>query len=214
MRIEPIKTKGGKPAQVGFLIEFHIRVWYNKNIMKISKIITKIFLDMDGVISDFQPHADKVTAMYYGEEFKYYMRDFLKHGAPQEAQDKFWDAMRRYEEEKGRLFWEELEVIPDAYELIEFIDDLGIDHEILTATGPPEQSAKAQKERWINKHFGHRKVKTVRRGPDKANFAHAHALLIDDTEYVCKPFEEAGGVAVLHRTSKDTIAEICKILDS
>lgn len=169
--------------------------------------ISKIFLDLDGVLADFQPHADKVTAMYHGDGFRYEMREFKRNGASQEARDKYWDSMYRYELAGGR-FWEELDVLDDAHELWEYVNSLGLTVEVLTAIGDAKYGAREQKVKWVNKHFGAPVIHTVRRGDMKASFATPDSILIDDMEYACEPFIEAGGTAILHRRTNDTIQKL------
>jgi len=171
----------------------------------------KIFLDMDGCISDFQKKANEICHKYIGPDFHMALKQFIENGASKEDRKKFWGAVKKYQDE-GNELWYNLEPMEDADYLIIYLKSLGIPLEILTATGPPEYGAKRQKERWVKKHFGNIKVNTVRRAPDKAKYACSKCILIDDMKYALDPFEEKGGIGILHTSAKETIKKLKKIL--
>lgn len=195
--------------RAGFFIDIN-------NIMKIKDLFEmkrdyKIFLDMDGCISDFEKKSQEICHKYIGPDFEIKLKQFTKNGASDKDRKKFWGAVKKYQDE-GNELWYDLEPMEDADYLITYLKSLGIPLEILTATGPPEYGAKRQKERWVKKHFGNIKVNTVRRAPDKAKYACSKCILIDDMKYALDPFEKEGGIGILHTSAKKTIKKLKKIL--
>jgi hypothetical protein len=171
----------------------------------------KIYLDLDGVIADFAGKSNEICHKYIGPDFHMKLKQFVKNGASKEDREKFWKAVEQYQDE-GNELWYKLEPLEDARYLVTYLRSLGLPLEILSATGPPEYGAKSQKVRWVRDHFGNIKVNTVRRAPEKAEYACEKCILIDDMEYAIEPFEKAGGIGILHTTAKNTINKIKKLL--
>jgi len=125
-----------------------------------------IFLDMDGVLADF----DRLVFQIFGKTFG--------HCRTAAEEGQMWGELMKID----RLYFQ-LELMPFAQELWEQAHSYGAKVEVLTAiprhaTAP---SAEADKRAWIAKHFG--EAVSVRIGPysrDKWRHARRADILIDD----------------------------------
>lgn len=147
-----------------------------------------LYLDMDGVLCNFDKAYRKID--------------------PEKAdRKKFRDAVFIHK------IFEDLEFMPDAQELLNFVsklDDINI--EILTSMGTYDaqqgNEARYQKIHWLNKHNIPYKANFVRAKQEKANFAHDRAILVDDSIGCITPFNVKGGHGILHTRSSDSIQQI------
>lgn len=153
-----------------------------------------IAIDMDGVLADFDGGC---------------IRCFGKHPDEMEKEE-LWSAISNHSK-NVEPFFETLEVLPDAFELMDFVISNFEHHFILSATGGVK-STNEQKIKWIRKVFGpYLTVILTERSADKAHYAKPHRILIDDREVSTIPWESAGGVAILHKNTQNTINTISDI---
>lgn len=149
-----------------------------------------LYLDMDGVLCNF----DKAYRVY----------------DPQKSDRKrFAQAVLEF-----RIF-EDLEFMPDTAQLMNHVSKLvDIDVQILTSMGTFDSvqgnAAKYQKLQWLKKNNIPYKANFVRCKEEKANYATAFAILIDDSSGCINPFNRVGGHGILHTSSAQTIT----LLDS
>jgi phosphoglycolate phosphatase-like HAD superfamily hydrolase len=147
-----------------------------------------LFLDMDGVLCNFDKAYRKLD--------------------PEKAdRKKFREAVFTHK------IFEDLEFMPDAQELLNYVSKLdGVTIEILTSMGTYDvqqgNEAKYQKMHWLNKHNLPYKANFVRAKQEKANHAHDRAILVDDSIGCITPFAAKGGHAIHHTRSSDTIQQI------
>jgi hypothetical protein len=147
-----------------------------------------LYLDMDGVLCNF----DKA----------YRALD------PEKAdRKKFREAVFTYK------IFEDLEFMPDAQELLDYVSKLeNINIEILTSMGTYDElqghEAKTQKLYWLHEHNIPYKANFVRAKQEKANFAHDRAILVDDSIGCITPFAVKGGHAIHHSRSSDSVQQI------
>lgn len=147
-----------------------------------------LYLDMDGVLCNFDKAYRKLD--------------------PEKAdRKKFREAVFTYK------IFEDLEFMPDAQELLNFVCKLdNIDIQILTSMGTFDEiqgnAAKYQKMHWLNSKNIPYKANFVRSKQEKSNFAHENAILVDDSIGCIKPFTEKGGHGILHTRSSDTIQQL------
>jgi hypothetical protein len=109
--------------------------------------------------------------------------------------------------------FEDLEFMPDAQELLNYVSKLeDINIEILTSMGTYDaqqgNEAKYQKMYWLNKRNIPYKANFVRAKQEKADFAHDRAILVDDSSGCINPFNVKGGHGILHTKSSDSIQQI------
>jgi len=152
-------------------------------------VIKTIYLDMDGVIADF----DRGYSAIYGV----FCRD---------------DHVREHwtEAVKNGIF-ESLELMPGAQGMIDYIFTLGLNVEILSSVsnrGDGEDVAR-QKIAWLKKHnLEHLKYNFTPNKKSKGKFATTESLLIDDSQECYDAFTNKGGYAILHKDSVATIKQL------
>ena len=135
--------------------------------------------------------------------------------------DKAYKSLRTHAEDGNRFraavmefnIFEELEFMPDAQELLNYVSKLkNINIEILTSMGTYDElqghEAKTQKLYWLHKHNIPYKANFVRAKQEKANFAHERTILVDDSIGCITPFNAKSGHGILHTRSSDSIQQI------
>lgn len=151
-----------------------------------------IHLDMDGVLVNLDKYILDKTGLRFGDL----------------PAKEMWAALRAgcYE------MFRDADPMPDAHELVEHVMGLtryGFRIEILTAV-PLFKSfpdAKAHKKEWLNKHFPEL-VGGFKIGPfskDKWRHARHGDILIDDRPLNIQQWNEAGGIGILHTSTRSTI---------
>jgi len=155
----------------------------------------EIYVDSDGVVADFEALVSK----HVGKPFKDITRGTL------------WRAVEDYDNNVGPFF-EHLPKMRDADILMDFVRGNFVNVKILTASGHVPKNGPQQKINWYKKHYGHDLVvKVVTKSPDKAQYAHPRAILIDDRSKSIDPWVAAGGIGILHTSAQSTIAELKRI---
>ena len=151
--------------------------------------IDKIYLDMDGVIADFVKRYNEL----------YHMDPDSK-----EARKNFSNRFMNFIRTKQ---FETLEPMPDTSALIEYLKNQDVPVEILSSTGRPEshEEVARQKTVWLCNHGISFKGNFVPGKELKKNFATPTSLIIDDTLSVITDWQEAGGLAIHHKTARETM---------
>lgn len=149
-----------------------------------------LYLDMDGVLADFN-------------------KEYTKFDPQKEDRKKFREAVIQHQ------IFTKLDFLPDTQELLNHVSRLnGVNVEILTSMGTHDpfqaESAKQQKLVWLGKMNIPYKANFVHNKQEKAKYATARSILIDDSIGCISPFVEAGGHGILHTNSSNTI----RLLDS
>lgn len=151
--------------------------------------ITKIYLDMDGVIADFNK---RYKALYKME--------------PKEAEDKkeFYKFFDNFIATKQ---FATLDLLPDAVPLLNYLSKLNIPTEILSSTSSEKRDAdvRAQKLMWLQTHNIGFKVNLVPGKRLKKDFSNANSILIDDTPVNIDQWRREGGVGILHTDTISTL---------
>jgi hypothetical protein len=146
-------------------------------------MIEKIYLDMDGVLTDFEKR--------YIELFGAAAYTFAK-------KPKLWNSnWIQFVEEKH---FETLDWFPGGKELLSTVIKTGIPFEILSSSGGEDfyEDIKSQKINWLVENGIDCPINVVPGKRFKRDYATPTSLIIDDTESVIRNFKEAGGNAIHH----------------
>jgi hypothetical protein len=162
----------------------------------------KLFLDMDGVLTDFTGACEKL-----GEHMMlWYDSD----------KERFW----KYITSAGPEFWSEMDWMTGGKELYGFLTDSGFCPTILSALPNQDRKkalahARTGKKRWLRKELGaqyaNNAILCFR--PEKAIQSGASRVLIDDNSENILEWEEAGGTGILHKTANRTVRCLNRILE-
>ena len=160
-------------------------------------MIKKIYLDMDGVLSDFEKQFKDL----YGEQS-------LKNRDRKLWSEDWPDFIQRKQ-------FEELPKFAGADELLEFIRKVPVEIEILTSSGGVKfhEHVKEQKKAWLKKYSIAYKPHVVPGRRHKKEYATPETILIDDTPDVIESFNRAGGIGILHKDVKETIKTLETLLN-
>jgi len=151
--------------------------------------ITKIYLDLDGVVADFT---------------KRYKELYHVNPDSKDARQNFGNNFANFIVSKQ---FETLDLMPDAPALIDYLKNQDVPVEILSSTGRKEthDEVARQKTVWLNKHNIPFKGNFVPGKELKKNYASPSHLIIDDTLSVIEDWKEAGGPAIHHKNARETM---------
>ena len=159
----------------------------------------KIYLDMDGVVADFDKRFMDLAGMGPREfEEKY-------------GKNAFWDFID--EGDNKLVFWVGIPPMSDAKQLVDFVSKY--DYEMLTAPSLKKQSVMG-KGLWMknqtNKGLFPSKPKVnYKSAKAKKDFAAPNHILIDDREDNIDSWRAAGGIGILHTSASSTINQLKKL---
>ena len=158
---------------------------------KIIKSKYRIYLDMDGVLTDFEAGFKNAT----GKATK---------DIPDEAER--WAMVMDTKD-----FWKNLPVMPGAGKLLNYLKH----HEHVMVLSSPGTSdavrARAQKTGWLEGMIGSDIPVIFRRGRDKAEYAGHDSILIDDRSENVQGWISKGGIGIIHKNAELTIASLSKL---
>jgi hypothetical protein len=151
--------------------------------------ITKIYLDLDGVIADFD------------KKYKELYNIAPKDADTYKTFDKFFTTFIAERQ------FAKLDLMPDALLLINYLKSLSIPTEILSSTSSEKRDAeiREQKIEWLHKHNLTFPINLVPGKRLKRNFSNTNSLLIDDTAQNIDQWRAEGGVGILHTDAMTTI---------
>jgi hypothetical protein len=141
--------------------------------------MAQVFLDLDGVLADFDGGAHALLKM-----------------SPAQYQERFGPG----------AFWKKLATAPDfyAHTLMEGVKHL--DPIILTGL-PIGKWAEPQKRGWVEKHFpGLQVITTLAR--HKSRYCSPGDVLVDDQERYREAWEAAGGHFIHHTDAETSLAAL------
>lgn len=149
-------------------------------------MIDTVFLDVDGVLADFDGGVSK----WYGvpqpprETWGYnYQEEFGMSGS------QFWAGLTED-------FWAGLEKLPWADDLVGWLENR-FPGKVVFLTSPPLNGGASGKQEWLRENypriFGDKRYLI---GPGKSHVARAKALLIDDHDENTAKFRQADGKVV------------------
>jgi len=149
----------------------------------------KIYCDLDGVLVDFSKGYLDLTGIDLNGEF---CKD-----------KKFWDPINK----AGYDFWINLEWMKDGKKLWKYIEKYNPD--ILSAPSK-ENDSRVAKHDWVKRELPDAHL-ILRSMEHKKDFASPEAILIDDNEDNVNDWKEAGGIAIHHKSTEETIKKLKKL---
>jgi len=144
----------------------------------------KLFLDLDGVLADFDQGVLALTGRLPDEQ----------------TTREMWREVARAPD-----FFAELAFTRDGRRLWEFCRPLA--PTILTGL-PRGGWADPQKRRWVARMLGPGVPVITCMAREKARYAAPGHVLVDDRETAREPWEKAGGIFIRHRDAEHTIATL------
>jgi hypothetical protein len=151
----------------------------------------KIFLDMDGVLVDFDQQFKDITGMY-PKEFE------LNHTIGE-----FWKAI----DKSGVGFWRGMKWMPGGESLYKRASQH--DHALLSSPSRSETS-KIGKRLWRRDKTPNTKL-ILSLSHLKKNYAAPNHILIDDRESNIKSWVDAGGIGILYKSADQVNKELDKL---
>ena len=160
----------------------------------------ELFVDLDGVLADFSRGMTKILRVVHGGDETHIEGEYEKN---HEYRRRMWRTVEIYQRQGGEL-WYGLELMEDAMVLWEYIRRY--EPQILSATGGAQFNAAPQKHRWVAEKLGeHVVVNLTEKAALKSRHAAPHRILIDDKTKALNPWEEQGGIGILHTSAERTI---------
>lgn len=155
-------------------------------------MIKQIFLDMDGVLTDFTGDVMRLFGREYNPE------EHIGSWDIDDVLDISADELWRKIDEQGSKFWSEMTPLPRAFALYELVRSYA---DVIITTTPSEHSSSAAgKLEWLDRHFrpsGRRAFRKYMLCVEKHHLAGPGCVLIDDKNENCERFVAAGGQAIL-----------------
>jgi len=159
----------------------------------------KVYVDMDGVVADFDQRFFDLSGMMPKEyENKY-------------GKNAFWEFID--EGEHKLKFWIGIPQMSDAQSLMDYVSQY--DYEMLTSPSIKQQSLMG-KGLWIKNHtskglFKSKPKVNFRFAKNKKDFAASNHILIDDRADTINSWNAAGGIGILHTSASNTINQLKKL---
>lgn len=163
-----------------------------------STSVTKIYVDMDGVIADFEKRFKELTGKLPS--------DYKTEAGFRTNFQKIID---------GGHF-ATLDQMPDFDTLVSFLESLPVQKCILSSTARPECNfaVATQKLQWLSSVAKISWPKIFVPGKHlKQQYATPSSILIDDTPIVIDQWNAAGGIGILHTDAVSTIALLKQYID-
>ena len=153
--------------------------------------MSQLFVDMDGVLADFDTHHEAVFGVR----------------SCKLADNVDWEAIRTIPN-----FYRDIPPMPDMQELWDRIKW----HSPIVLTGIPTSVKEApdNKREWIAKHLGSHVEVRCCRSSEKCLHAKPGDILIDDWNRYRHLWIAKGGIWITHTSAKDTIAQLDLIYGS
>ena len=156
----------------------------------------EIYCDLDGVLTDIEASFRRLHPQF-------------------DALDK--SMLWQYVDRHGIAFWSEMPWKADGLRLWRFIE--AFEPRILTAA-PVRigtrlwSNSREGKRQWIQRQLGERFAHSavICKKSEKAKYAAPERILIDDDAANAEAWQTAGGIAVLHRLTDNTLDQLRSIL--
>ena len=144
-------------------------------------MIKKIYIDLDGVLADFDKKVSEISASY---------------PTMHKSSANFWKAISKQDH-----YYLYLDLMPEAKQLMDYLESLDIPLAILT--GLPRQhsvpTAKEDKKAWVKHHFGDIEFNIGPYSKDKQRYSGEGYILIDDRPLNIDQWKCKGGHGILYK---------------
>lgn len=173
-------------SQKDFIYEILNTVWRSGN--KYT-----IYLDMDGVLTDFRTHFENCFGINLDKDKKDYPGELI------------FSEIAKYPH-----WWDSIPWMPGGKELVEAAMDISDNVELLTTPAFEKDvpTCRQDKLSWVKRELGDLPVIF---SYNKENFAKKNAILIDDKPDNIKEFVSAGGIGILYKNHRQAIRELRNI---
>jgi hypothetical protein len=160
--------------------------------------MTQIFIDVDGVVADFDKRSIEILGMT--------MREFEDKQGQVEA----WKRLYATPD-----FFYTLDPMADAHYLVGHVFNMclqrGLTAPIFLTGCPRGEWAQPQKQRWKEKYFPHLEM-ICTASATKVNYMKPGDIIIDDWERHKPKWEAAGGHWILHKSAEQSLQELQQLL--
>ena len=150
----------------------------------------KVFLDMDGVLTDFEKAVTQIGA---------------QSGLGDDASEEDKIKMYKKIEDAGEEFWSTMEWKEDGRQLWEALRKF---NPILLSAPGFFRGSVSGKKMWVKNNMPGVQLYIEN---DKYKYAEPDAILIDDMEKNVEAWKEAGGIGILHKSAPQTEREIIEL---
>jgi len=159
-----------------------------------------IYLDMDGVVADF----DSYVSILLGRKIGW--------NSTQDLSDEEWERLASVD----RLYYQ-FPLMPDATKLVAYVKSLSTRFHVGFLTAVPRRStipsAKDDKQAWVDKYFPGMKMDIGPYSHHKQKWCKPGDILIDDRPSNIEQWTAVGGIAIYHTGDVDgTIKELNRII--
>ena len=157
--------------------------------------IAKIYVDMDGVLCDFEKR--------YRERYG----DVKDRDRKKDFRPNFDDFIKTKQ-------FATLEPMPDMKVLVDYLNKLDIPKEICSSTAYEEthEDIFRQKQQWLREHHITWPANFVPGKRHKYKFATPDSIIIDDTYSVIEDWNKAGGISIWHKDANSTVLQLATVL--
>jgi hypothetical protein len=179
------------------LINFCARPFWNN----MPKRQYTIWLDIDGVLADFNSSFKELAKMAVGREMTF--EEFGKTYGFSEC-----DKLMKH---TTITYWSNLKPLPDYKVLTDYLSENFMDVKILSSTGKSGTVAEMGKKIWLKKHnipVRTLDVTIVNHSSQKKKYADVNQILIDDFDRNIAEWQAAGGIPIHHKNAADTIKQL------
>jgi len=149
-----------------------------------------IYIDMDGVVADFDSYVSILLGRKIGWD------------STTDLTDKEWELIAS----EDRIYYQ-LPLMPDATKLIAYIKSLSTRFHVQFLTAVPRRStipsAKDDKQAWVNKYFPGMKMDIGPYSHHKQKWCKPGDILIDDRPSNIEQWTAVGGIAIYHTGDVD-----------
>ena len=160
-----------------------------------------IFLDMDGVVADFDTFVSNLLERPIGW-----------NDSKQDLTNEEWAKLASVD----RLYYQ-LPLMPDATKLVAYVKSLSTRVNVQFLTAVPRRttmpSARDDKQAWVDKYFPGMKMDIGPYSHDKQKWCRPGDILVDDRPSNIEEWNATGGIAIFHTGDVDaTIKRINEVI--